>query len=289
MHSIIKMILTSALLVLSVIPAVSQDGIYGSGGGRLIFSEDEQVSQHYYKPFARLGWSGDMADLSVSYYRWISYTVTDALFNKKEIDINQPEADITIYAGDILSMSGGYSYMSGSSSYTAHRYTGEIVLDFGGINISADGSLKNVQYDFNGTIKNSYITAGGEASFDITANFSWDAGYFYEFTDYKSYGYTYKKNTGRTGFALSAMKSLYFLAGISGARDSDGINSAGFDAGITVKFFDHLKFSAAYMLNAEFISSDATESSGRRRASSTTETSETDISHTGSLAVSFYF
>ena len=49
--------------------------------------------------------------------------------------------------------------MTGSSSYTAQRYTGEIMLDFNSMDISVDSSLKDAEYDFNGTVKNSYMTA----------------------------------------------------------------------------------------------------------------------------------
>lgn len=172
MKSIIRQALASILLFALILPAAAQDGVYGSAGFRVIFSEDEEISQHYYKPFAVLGWSGDFIDISVSYYRWMSYSVTDALYNRKEIDVNQPGADITIFAGDIFSISGGYSYMTGSSSYVAQRYTGEILLDFKSMDISVDSSFKNAEYDFNGTVKNSYVTAGGEISFEITDSFS---------------------------------------------------------------------------------------------------------------------
>lgn len=280
------------LLFISVLPAAAQDGVYGSAGSRVIFSEDEEVSQHYYKPFAKLGWSGDLIDISASYYRWISYSITDALYNTKEININQPGADITVFAGDIFSISGGYSYMGGSSSYIAHRYTGEILLDFERIDISADSSLKKVEYDFNGTIKNSYVTAGGEMSFDITESFSWDIGYLHEYTDYKTYGYTYVKNSGRIGLVAAPVANLYLLGGLTGGRDSDSVNTAAFDAGFTLKLFEHLKLSASYMFTADFISSGSTSTSGGRRGSSTTSSAtstDTEISHTGNISVSLYF
>jgi len=285
----IRRFVTVVLFFFLALPAAAQDGIYGSAGFRVIFSEDEDVSQHYYKPFARMGWSGEYFDISASYYRWMSYTVTDALYNEREIDLNQPGADLTIYAGDILSVSGGYSYISGSSSYTAHKYSGEIILDFESIDISADSSFKNTEYEFNGTIKNSYFTAGGEVSFDVTESFSWDAGYLYEKTDYKTYGYIYTKNSGRLGIVLSPMEKLYFLGGITGGKDSDNIKSAAFDAGFSLKLFKHLKLSAAYMLTAEFISSGSSSTSSGRRGTSTTTTTETEFSHTGNIAVSLYF
>ncbi len=284
MKRIIKKLLTAALVLISTIPAAAKDGIYGSAGSKFIYSKDESISQTYYKPFTVIGWQGNIFDISVSYYRWISYSITDALLNSNEININQPGADLTIYAGDIFSISGGYSYMSGESSYAAHKATGEIMLDFETIDITADSSIKNTEYDFNGIIKNTSITAGGEISFDINDNFSWDIGYQREFTDYKTYGYTYSKNSGRIGIIAAPDKNLFFMSGVTGGSDSDDIITAAFDAGLTVKIFEHLKLSAAYMLTADFISSTTSSKKG----SSTTST-DTQISHTGNISVSLYF
>lgn len=292
MRGIIKIIIAAGLTAASIITAAAENGVNGSSGFKMIYSEDEDVSQKYYKPFAVIGWSGEAFDISASYYRWISYSISDELFNTREIGINQPGADITIFAGNVLSISGGYSYLNGNSSYTAHKVTGEIVLDFEGIDISADSSMKNTEYDFNGTIKNSAFTAGGEISFDITDSFSWDIGYQHEYTDYKTYGYIYTKNSGRIGILGAPAENFFCIGGITGSSDSDGVRSAAFDAGITLKLFRHLKLSGAYMFTAEFINLDELSSSSGRRKSSTTSVSsstETRILHTGNIAVSLYF
>jgi hypothetical protein len=292
MRGIIKTIITAGLAAVSIITAYAENGVNGSSGIKMIYSEDEEVSQKYYKPFAVIGWSDEMFDISASYYRWVSYSISDELFNTREIEINQPGADITISAGNVLSISGGYSYMSGSSSYTARKVTGEIILDFAGIDISADSSIKNTEYDFNGTIKNSAITAGGEISFDITDSFSWDIGYQREYTDYKTYGYIYTKNSGRIGILAAPAENFFCISGITGSSDSDGVRSAAFDAGVTLKLFKHLKLSGAYMFTAEFIDLDELSSTSGRRKSTTASsgsTTETRIIHTGNIAVSLYF
>jgi len=292
MKNIVVCLTGMLLLFMIVSPVSAKDGVQGSAGFKMIFSEDEDVSQHYYKPFVKFGWSGEYIDISASYNRWISYTITDALYNEREIDINQPGADLSVYAGDIFSISGGYSYMTGSSSYTAHKYTGDIMLDFESFDISADASLKNAEYEFNGTIKNSYVTAGGEISFNTAERLSWDISYLYEYTDYKTYGYTYTKNSGRLGIVAVPLDILYFIGGVAGGKDSDDIKSAALDAGFTLKLYSHVKISAAYMLTAEFITSDSTSVRSGRRGTSTTSTStktELDYSHTGNIGASLYF
>jgi len=284
MKKIIKELLTAVLLLISIIPAAAKDGIYGSAGSKIIYSKDENISQNYYKPFAVIGWQGNIVDISASYYRWISYSVTDVLLNSREIDINQPGAEFTIFAGDIFSISGGYSYMSGESSYTAHRITGEVVLDFESMDITVDSTYKTTDYDFNGITKNNAITAGGEVSFDITDNFSWDIGYQHEYTDYKTYGYTYSKDSGRIGILASPMKNLFFLSGVTCGSDTNDVITAAFDAGLTIKLFEHLKLSAAYMLTADFINST---SSSKKGGSNTSV--DNQVSHTGNISVSLYF
>jgi len=292
MNLIIKKTLAAVFLLILIIPVSAQEGIYGSAGLKFINSEDSDTSRKYYKPFALVGWSGDLIDISVSYYRWISYSITDAQYKSKEIDFNQPETDITIYLSDLFSISAGYSYMNGESSYTAYRITGEIVFDFENFDVSADSSLKNTEYDFNGTIKNSAISAGGEMSFDFADNFSSDIGYQYSYTDYDTYGYKYSKNIGRLGIVVAPASNLFFLAGVSGGVDSDDILIAAFDAGITMKIYQHLKISVSYMLTADFISSDSSSATRGRWGSpdaSTSSSTDTLISHTGSIGISLYF
>lgn len=290
MNVIINKVPVLFLLLLYMSPVSAKDGMYGEAGLKVIYSKDEEVSQHYYKPFGRIGWSGDYIDISASYYRSIDYSITDADFNKREINIDQPGADITIYAGDIFNILCGYSFLSGDSSYTAHRYTGEVLLDFDSFDITVDSSLKNAEYEFNGKIKNSYITGGAEISIDVTESFSWDIGYLHEYTDYKTYGYIYSKNSMRIGIVAAPAKSFYFMSGITGGNDSDNIKSAAFDAGFSVKLPEHLKISAAYMCTAEFITSDSSSvTGGRRGGASSTSSIETDISHTGNISVSLYF
>jgi hypothetical protein len=206
-----------------------------------------------------------------------------------EIDINQPGVEITFYAGDLLSLSGGYSYMSGDASYSAHKYSADIVLYLDSIDISADSSVKNTEYNFNGKIENSAVTAGGEISFNITDSFSWDLGFLYEYTDYKTYGYTYTKNSIRAGILAVPFSNLFMIFGVSGGRDSDKVSTASFDAALTLKLFEHVKLSAAYMFTADFISSESLSSSGGKRGSSSSTSTDTLISHTGNVAVSLYF
>lgn len=288
----IKQALIILILLIKVFPALAQEGTYGSAGLKSVYTKDDYTSLNYYKPFAKLGWAGEVIDLSASYYRWISYSINDAVFNTTEININQPEAELTVYAGDVLSMSGGYSFMSGSSSYTAHRFTAGFVLDFESIDISVDSSIRNTEYQFNGTIKNSAVTAGGEISFDINDCLSWDAGYQHEYTDYETFGYTYTKNIFRLGIVAVPVKKMFFLAGISGGEDSDKTKTGSLDAGLTLKLFDHLKLSAAYMLTVDFVTSSSTSTKmGRRGTSSSTTTSKTEtyISHTGNFEISTFF
>lgn len=292
MKRTVKNIVMAVLLLIFTIPAAAKDGVYGSAGLKLIVSDDENISQQYTKSFAIMGWQNEMFDASVSYNRWMNYSISDELLNSKEININQTGVDFTIYAGDMLSLSGGYSYLNGTSSYVAHRAAGDIIFDFDGIDISFDSSVKDTEYYFNGMIKNTSIITGGEISFDITENYFLDLGYIYEYTDYETYGYVYTKNSGRIGILAIPASSFFSLSGVSAGSDSDNINSAGFDAGLTIKLFKHLKLSAAYMLTAEFITSESeTTTSGRRKSTATSSISSTytDISHTGNISISLYF
>lgn len=281
-------IITAVFISLLITNADAADGIYGSAGVRSIYSEDEQSVQQYYKPFASIGWQNDAVDINASYNRWISYTITDELYNSSEIDLNQAIINITYYAGDMFSFSGGYSLYAGESSYSAYKVNGEATLYLDDMDICLDGSIKNTDYDFNGSISNSAITGGSEISFDITDNFSWDLGYQYEYTDYKTYGYTYARNSLRAGVAASPLSNIFLLGGITTARDSDDIISAALDAGLTLKLYDHIKVSAAYMLTAEYSSSGSITKSGGGGGTSST-TASVEISHTGSIAISLYF
>jgi len=285
----IRLTMTAMMLLISSAASYAADGIYGSTGLRAIYSEDEDVSQSYYKAFTSIGWQSDVIDLSASYNRWINYSISDELYNSREISIDQPGAELTVYAGDLFSFSGGYSYMSGDSSYSAHKFSGDIVLYLDSIDISVDSSFKNTEYNFNGKIENSAFTAGGDISFNITDSFSWDLGYLYEYTDYITYGYTYPKNSIRAGIVTVPVSNLFLMFGASGGSDSDKVSSASFDAGLTLKLFEHVKLSAAYMFTADFISSESLSSSGGRRSSSSSSSTDTEISHTGNVAVSLYF
>jgi hypothetical protein len=285
----INLTMTAMLLLISSAASYAAEGIYGSAGLRAIYSEDEDVSQSYYKAFTSIGWQSDVIDLSASYNRWINYSISDELYNNMEININQPGVELTIYAGDLLSLSGGYSYLSGDASYSAHKFSGDIVLYLDIIDISIDSSVKNTEYNFNGIIKNSAITAGGEISFNITDSFSWDLGYLYEYTDYITYGYTYTKNSIRAGILTVPVNNLFMIFGASGGRDSDKVSTVSFDAGLTLKLFEHVKLSAAYIFTADFISSESLSSSGGRRSSSSSTSTDTEIIHTGNVAVSLYF
>ena len=289
MKHAIRLTMTAMLLLISSAALYAADGIYGSAGLRAIYSEDEDVSQSYYKAFTSIGWQSDVIDLSASYNRWINYSISDELYNSREISINQPGADLTIYAGDLFSFSGGYSYMSGDASYSAHKFSGDIVLYLDSIDISVDSSLKNTEYNFNGKIENSAVTAGGDISFNVTDSFSWDLGYLYEYTDYITYGYTYTKNSIRAGILTVPVKNLYLMFGAAGGSDSDKVLTASFDTALTLKLFEHVKLSAAYMFTADFISSDSLSTSGGKRGSSSSSSTDTEISHTGNAAVSLYF
>ena len=281
-------LITAVLVVIPALSSAAKDGIYGSAGLSLVKSKDDNISQQYYRPFAVIGWSDYAVDVSASYSRWISYTITDAVYDTREIDISQPGAGVTVYAGDMLSLSGGYSYFSGESSYTAHKITGELSLDFEKVEISLESSRKATEYDFNGTVKITGFSTGGEISIDVTDTVSCDLGYRHDSTDYETYGYTYTKNSVRLGMVSMPEKNLFFLCGISGGNDSDNIPFAALDAGLTVKLFDHLKLSAAYMLTAEFISGESVRR-GKMGSSSTVTTTTTDFFSTGYISASLYF
>lgn len=288
MKKIIKKVFAALLIFIPALHVSALEGLYGSAGGRVIFSRDEDVYQHYYKPFAKIGWTGDSIDISASYYRWISYAVTDALYNEKEIDIHQHAADITFYAGDSLSLSGGCSFMSGGSSYSALKYTGEILFDFDRIDISADGSFKKTEYEFNGTIRNLSMTAAGEVSFDIRENLSMDISYMFENTDYETYGYEYTKKSGRLGFIDSLSDTSYLIGGLTGGKDSDDVISAAFDAGFILKLYGHVKISGAYIFTVEFTGLDSV-SGYKGKSGDSTSDAGTVYSHTGNIGISLYF
>lgn len=289
MKKIIIQTITAMLFILPAFKAYAFEGTYGSAGFRTIYSEDEEVSQKYYKAFTSLGWQNEIVDLSASYNRWISYSISDELYNSMEISINQPGADLTIYVGDMVSVSGGYSYMSGDSSYISHKVTGEAALYLENIDLYVDSSLKKTEYNFNGIIKKSDFTAGSEISFNITDTFSWDLGYLYEYTDYITYGYTYTKNSLRAGILTVPVKNFFMMCGVTGGKDSDNVITASMDAGVTLKLFEHVKLSAAYMFNADFISSSTSSTSSGKRGTSSSSTTDTELSHTANAAVSLYF
>lgn len=262
----------------------AKEGLNATGGIKLIYAEDENVLQKYFKPFVAAGWSDDLFDVNASYYRWISYTVTDELLNTREIDIHQPGIDVALYPCEITSLELGYSYFTGASSYTAHRLEAGLMFDLEKSDISFDYSLKKGRYDFGITIENVSQDAGAEFSFDISESLSWDIAYNYERTDYKSYGYIYNKHTVRGGLLYIMSQGCFFLGGISGSVDSNDVASVMGDAGLTLKLYDHVKLGAIYMLTMEFVENTA---SGGGPGSSATSV-ETSIIHTGSVSISLY-
>lgn len=276
----------------ALLPIYSKEGFYGSTGGKVVFSRDENVSQRYYKPFVTLGWAGGIIDLSMSYYRLISYSITDYNFNEKEVDINQPELSLSLELGDTVTLSGAYSYLSGDSSYSANKYDGDISLDFESFTFLASTAFQNTNYSFNGDVENSYRSFYGELSHDFTEFFSCDVSYLYENTDYKSFGYEYSKQTARAGVVALPGDNLYLIGGISGGVDSDKIKSLSVDVGFILKLFEHIKITASYMLTADFVSvSSDTSTYGGRRGGGSTSSSTTEINyfHTGSIGLSLYF
>jgi hypothetical protein len=286
--------ITFALLSIffALLPGYSKEGFYGSTGGKVIFSRDENVSQRYYKPFVSIGWAEGVIDLSMSYYRLISYAITDYNFNEKEVNINQPEFFLSLDLGEIATISGTYSYLSGDSSYSANKYGGDISFDFDSFTLLASATFQNTNYSFNGDVKNSYRSLYGELSHDFTDSFSCDVSYLYEKTDYKSFGYEYSKQTARVGLVAVPRDNLYFIGGISGEVDSDKIKSSSIDVGFIFKLFEHIKITASYMLTADFVSSSSdTSTYGGKRGGGSTGSSTTEINyfHTGSIGLSLYF
>lgn len=272
-------------LFLSTSLLYAKEGFNATGGIRLIYAEDENVLQNYYKPFAGIGWSDDFFDVNASYYRWISYSVTDELLNTKEIGIHQPGLELSICPGDMISLDLGYSYFTGDSLYTAHRIEGGLLLDLERTDLSFDYSYKVSEYDFGINIETSSHNAAAELSFNITDSLSWDIAYDYERIDYTTYGYLYNKHTVRGGLLYIISQDCFILGGISAGVDNNDVVSAMADAGFTLKLYDHLKLGAIYMFTAEF--SEKTVSGGGGPGSSTTSI-VADASHTGSISVSLY-
>lgn len=279
-----RLILTMLTLFLSTSLLYAKEGFNATGGIRLIYAEDENVLQNYYKPFAGIGWSDDFFDVNAAYYRWISYSVTDELLNTKEIGISQPGLELSIYPGDMISLDLGYSYLTGDSSYTAHRVEGGLLVDMETTDLSFDYSFKVCEYSLGIIIENSSQNAAAELSFDITDSLSWDIAYDYERIDYTTYGYIYNKHTVRGGLLYIISRDCFILGGISASVDNNDVAGAMADAGFTLKLYDHLKLGAIYMFTAEF--SEKTVSGGGPGSSTTTI--EADVIHTGSISVSLY-
>lgn len=281
----ILIIITMLTSLLSTSLLYAKEGLNATGGIKLIYAEDENVLQKYYKPFAGVGWSDDIYEINVSYCRWISYAVTDELLNTKEIGIHQPGLEVSLCPAEIISLDMGYSYFTGDSSYTAHRFEGGLLFDLQTTDISFDYSWKRCRYDFGISIENTSQNAAAELSFDITDSLSWDIAYDYERTDYKTYGYIYNKHTVRGGLVYVMSANCFILGGISGSADSSDVTSAMADAGFTLKLYDHVKIGTIYMFTADF--SEKTVSGSGGPGSSTTSI-ETDVSHTGSISISLY-
>ncbi len=262
----------------------AKDKFNATGGIKLVYAEDENVLQKYFKPFASIGWSDDLFDVNASYYRWISYSITDELFNTREIDIHQPGLDLSFYPGNITSIDLGYSYFKGDSSYTAHRVEAGFLLDLETIDISFDYSYKSTMYDFGVNIENTSQNGAVELSFDLSDTLSWDIAYDYDRTDYKTFDYIYDKHTFRGGLLYIMSQDCFILGGLSGSVDSSDIISAVADVGFTIKLYDHVKLGAIYMFTVEF--SEKTVSGGGPGSSTTTI--EADANHTGSVSVSLY-
>jgi len=273
-------------LLILFIPAArlgAKEGLNADAGFRIIYAEDENVLQNYYRVFAGAGWSSEYYNVKVSYDRWISYAVTDELLNTLEINIHQPELSVTLYPSDELSIDAAYSCFSGDSSYAAHRVDGGVFVDMEDYDFAADLSYKDTRYDFPAEINNSSLAAGVELSFDINDRASWDFSYEYTRTDYSTFGNIYAKHTLRTGFVYISSINLFFMGGLSGGADSSDVFSLMADAGITVKLYDHVRLSGIYMFTADFY-----ETSTGGGGPSSGSTISSDISHTGSVSVSLY-
>lgn len=287
MECFMKRILIAALMLtafLSTSLLYAKEGLNATGGIKIIYAEDENVLQKYFKPFAVAGWSGDLFDVNASYYRWISYTVTDELLNTREIDIHQPGIEVSLYPGDITSLDLGYSYFTGDSSYTAHRLEAGLMFDLEKSDISFDYSMKSCRYDFGATIENISQNAAAELSFDISESLSWDLAYDYERTGYTSYGYIYNKHTVRGGLLYIMSQDCFILGGISGSVDSNDVAGAMADAGLTLKLYDHVKLAAIYMLTMEFVENTVSGGGPGSSASSI----DTSVVHTGSISISLF-
>ncbi|HQO39822.1 MAG TPA: hypothetical protein PK986_05070 [Spirochaetota bacterium] len=281
-----RILIVAAVLTafLSTSLLYAKDGLNAGGGFKFIYAEDENVLQKYFKPFAYAGWADDFFDVNASYYRWISYSITDELLDTREIDIHQPGLGLSFYPGDVTSVDIGYSYFTGDSSYRAHRFEAGLMLDLEKSDISFDYSFKKNMYDFVINIENIIQNAAAELSFDINDSISWDLAYDYDRTDYKTFGYIYDKHTVRTGLLYIKSKNCFILGGISGSADSSNVASFMADAGFTLKLYDHVKLAAIYMLTLEFVKNTV---SGGGPGSSTSAI-DTSVINTGSISISLY-
>ena len=272
------------ILFISAMRLYARDGINANAGFKIIYAKDENVLQNYYRAFAGAGWSDDYFDVYASYNRWISYSVTDELLNTMDVNIHQPALELAVYLSDSVSLDAGYSFFSGDSSYSAQMVEGGFLLDLEDSDISADFMYKDTHYYFAGDICNSSFSAGAELSVDINDKASWDIAYEFTRTDYSTFGNVYTRHTLRAGLVFISSVNCFVMGGFSGSADSANVVSAMFDAGLTVKLYDHVKLSGIYMFTADFYQSSAASGGGPSAGSAI----ESEISHTGSISVSLY-
>jgi len=110
-------------------------------------------------------------------------------------------------------------------------------------------------------VKSIIHTATLSPEFEITDVFSVDAAYDVTYSDYESYGYSVIQHSVRLGCTEIYSKNLFLIGGLSAGYDSNSLFSAGADAAVVWKLFDHIKLNAAYAINADIISS-STDTAG---------------------------
>ncbi len=215
-------------------------------GGRSGYSSGLTESNYQLKAFIDMILSNSMVEVKAGGCSLQHFQITDGSDVYEYADIYQGGGEINLFPNDAVDLSAGYRYSAGNFTYRGHQVLLEAVAYMGDFSATGNIDFRTENYTLNATeYDNSYLTWFTEAGYNISDDWSIDAGYSTYSLDFSGSTDAYVKRMIRIGFTGIMERKVTVIGGVSTGSDSADYRLYGADGGITLKLYNHLGITLA--------------------------------------------